>query len=231
MGTEPLLSARVVALANSAAMAASGKAVSDLRGAVMRVGQGAVWTLALSITMDQMSHAKEIAPFRDQARQIWSHSMEVAALAQVLAKRDGGVNPSDAMFAGLVHDIGYYYLMHRAARIEALAAHPDQLKGLVFDWHPAVGAAVLQTIGVPEAVSAAVDEHELAPALVKPRSLSHLLAIADRCAKVRNPLAPAPDDAVAAQRASETGLDEATARAIVAEAADEVRSILSALRG
>jgi putative nucleotidyltransferase with HDIG domain len=230
VGTEPLLSARVVALANSAAMNACGKAVTDLRSAVLRVGHNSVWMLALSIALDQMSHAKDIAAFREQARQIWSHSVEVAAIAQVLARRRTRLNPSDAMFAGLVHDIGYYYLMQRAAQVEILAAHPEELKALVFDWHPAVGAAVLQTLGVPDAISTAVDEHELEPARVKPDSLSHVLAIADRCAKVRNPLAPTADEALAARRAQETGLDEETARAVVAEAEDEVRSLLSALR-
>jgi HD-like signal output (HDOD) protein len=134
------------------------------------------------------------------------------------------------MFAGLVHDIGYYYLMQRAAQVEVLAAHPEELKALVFDWHPAVGAAVLQTFGVPDAVSTAVDEHELDPAQLKPDSLSHLLAIANRCAKVFNPLAPAADEVIAATHERDMGLDEETARAVVNEAADEVRSLLSALR-
>jgi hypothetical protein len=89
---------------------------------------------------------------------------------------------------------------------------------------------VLQTFGVPDAVSTAVDEHELDPAQLKPDSLSHLLAIANRCAKVFNPLAPAADEVIAATHERDMGLDEETARAVVNEAADEVRSLLSALR-
>ena len=46
----------------------------------------------------------------------------VAALACVLARHRGGMDPDEALFAGLVHDLGHFYLMWRATRFPELVA-------------------------------------------------------------------------------------------------------------
>jgi HD-like signal output (HDOD) protein len=219
VGSEPLLSARVVALANSVALNPSGREVSDLKNAVMMVGQNSVRSLAVSLAMDQIAHAKELEPFKEQARQLWEHSLEVAALAHVLARQRGVASPDEALFAGLVHDLGHFYLMWRATRFPELVAQPNELRDLVHDWHPGIGSALLQSLDLPEAISRACDEHELAPSLLPPGSLSELLSVANRCSKSW----PAP--------AAASAQSEETARVILEEAAREVSSLLAALKG
>lgn len=86
---EPLLSARVVAYANSAALNRGGKAVTDVKTAVMRIGQSAVRNIAVALALRQVSHAKELEPVRPQAREILDHGLEVAALSHVLALHHG----------------------------------------------------------------------------------------------------------------------------------------------
>ena len=159
VGSEPLLSARIVALANSVALNPTGKEVSDLKNAVMMVGQNSVRSVAVSMAMDQIAHAKELAPFKEQARQLWEHSLEVAALAHILARQRGVASPDEALFAGLVHDLGHFYLMWRAAQFPELVAQPDELRSIVHDWHPGIGSALLQSLDLPEAISRACDEH------------------------------------------------------------------------
>jgi HD-like signal output (HDOD) protein len=102
---EPLLSARVVAYANSAAMNRGGKPVTDVKTAVMRIGQSAVRNIAVALALRQVGHAKELEPFRQQAREVLEHGLEVAVLSNVLALHYGKVAPDDALFAGLVHDL------------------------------------------------------------------------------------------------------------------------------
>jgi HD-like signal output (HDOD) protein len=228
VGSEPLLSARIVALANSVALNPTGKEVSDLKNAVMMVGQNSVRSVAVSLAMDQIAHAKELAPFKEQARQLWEHSLEVAALAHILARQRGVASPDEALFAGLVHDLGHFYLMWRAAQFPELVAQPDELRSIVHDWHPGIGSALLQSLDLPEAISRACDEHELAPSLLTPGSLSELLSVANRCSKSR----PAPAAARAQpEEPAHGGLDEDAARAILEEAAREVSSLLAALKG
>ena len=122
---EPLLSARVVAYANSAAANRGGKPVTDVKTAVMRMGQNAVRNIAVALALRQISHAKELEPFRLQAREILEHGLEVAVLGNVLALHHGKVAPDDALFAGLVHDLGHFYALWRAAQFPALAARPQ----------------------------------------------------------------------------------------------------------
>jgi putative nucleotidyltransferase with HDIG domain len=228
---EPLLSARVVALANSAALNPGGKAVTDVRSAVTRIGQNAVRNVAAALALQQMSHADELAPFRAQAREIWLHSLQAAVNAKVLAHRLGKVNPDEALFAGLVHDLGKLYLVWRARSFEELAGRPEVLQALVDEWHPGVGAALLQSLQISEAVARAVDEHELEPAALPPGSLPQLLSVANRCAAAgAAPVAAAgPVKQGAAQR--DEGLDVAEGRAILAECEHAVSALLAALKG
>jgi putative nucleotidyltransferase with HDIG domain len=227
---EPLLSARVVALANGAALNPSGKEVTDVRSAVTRIGQNAVRNVAAALALQQVSRAEELAPFRTQSREIWLHSLQVAVNAKVLAHRLGKVSPDEALFAGLVHDLGKLYLMWRARSFPELAGQPEALQALVDEWHPGVGAALLQSLQLSEAVSRAVDEHELAPAALPPGSLSQLLSVANRCAGVE----VAPARVVSAVKPGtaqpEAGLDVETGRAILAECTHAAGALLAALK-
>jgi hypothetical protein len=99
----------------------------------------------------------------------------------------------------------------------------------VYDWHPGIGSALLQSLDLPEQVSRACDEHELPPAVLPPGSLSELLSIANRCSKPRPEVDPRlqPDG----DQPPRGGLDEATARLFLEEASKEVSSLVAALKG
>jgi len=76
-----------------------------------------------------------------------------------------------------------------------------------------------------------VDEHELAPENLTPGSLAELLCVADRCSKSSG-IAPPPDaNGSDAPDLSAEGLNEEAARAILAEAAEDVRSLTAMLKG
>ena len=190
--SEPLLSARVVALSNSVALRPSDRPVTDLKNALIVVGHNAVRSIAVSLAMDQIAHAKDLKPFAAQSRRLWEHSLEVAALAWVLARHRGTFDPDEALFAGLVHDLGHFYLMWRATRFPELIHRADELRELVHEWHPGIGAALLQNLNLSEPLVRAVDEHELAPENLTPGSLAELLSVADRCSKSSG-IAPRPD--------------------------------------
>jgi HD-like signal output (HDOD) protein len=52
---EPLLAARVVAMSNAAAFNRSGREITDVRSAVMRLGFRAVRSLAMALVTRQMA--------------------------------------------------------------------------------------------------------------------------------------------------------------------------------
>ncbi len=227
---EPLLSARVVAFANSAALHRGGKPVSDVKSAVMRVGQAAVRNIAVALALQQVSHARELDGARAQARELLEHGLEVGVLAHVLALHGGGAAPDDALFAGLVHDLGQFFALWRAAQYSALAGRLDEIRSLAHDHHAAVGARLLQTLGLAEAVVSAVRQHEDDPAALPPQGLSRILSVANRCANA-SPGSTAVTQADMPATAQGHGIDEARAQQILAEHFDDVTWLLAALKG
>jgi len=227
---EPLLSARVVSMANSVAVNPSGKNVTDLKSAVLMIGHNSVRSLAASLAIAQIAQAQALEPFADECRQVWEHSMEVGALAFVLARRRGKVDPEEALFAGLVHDLGHFYLLYRATQFpEVMEGDRAELHALIREWHPGIGAGLLQNLRMSERLVRAVDEHELRIVPVA-EPLTEILMLADRCS-TKHGKAPAPEHMREPDEGAVEGLDEESARALLEEAGEEVRSLLNVLRG
>jgi putative nucleotidyltransferase with HDIG domain len=185
---EPLLPTRLLRVANSAALNPSGVQVSDIKGAVMRVGHSTIRSIAVNVALSQLSTMKDLEPFADEAQLILHHSAEVAAIAYVIARRMTRTNADEALFAGLVHDIGRFYLLSRIAKYPELQGEPEEVAGLVTAWHPAAGHAILVSLGVPDQVSDAVNRHEDDDVRIPPKDLADVLNIANRVSHSPNPL-------------------------------------------
>jgi putative nucleotidyltransferase with HDIG domain len=221
---EPLLAAKVVRLANSAALNPGGHRVADVRSAVTRVGFGAVRATAAAFAMQQLRSAKELAMFADETRRVHHHSLDVAAIAYVLARSLTRLSAEEAMFAGLVHDIGRFYLLARAAREPDLLAAPAELAAIVDDWHPSIGESILASMDVPEPVRNAVAEHESSPYVFPPRTLRDVVVLANLASHARDHREGAP------QEHGPGGLPkESPVFTLLAEATAEVRSMVEAL--
>src|SRR5574343_1344783 len=162
VGAEPLMSAKIIRMANSVAMNPSGREVSDVKTAISRVGMEAVRTVSFAVAMEQLLKSKNMHPFEGLSQRLWEHTVHVAALCRLLARKLSRTNPDEAMFAGLVHDIGIFYLLSRAANIPDLIADKAEVHALLVQWHDNIGHALLAALGQPEAVLDAVRDHEIA---------------------------------------------------------------------
>ena len=112
--------------------------------------------------------------------------MHVAALCRLLARKVGGINPDEAMFAGMVHDIGVFYLLSRAASFPELIDNRDELNQMLVQWHDSIGHALLSAMGQSDELLAAVQEHETGRAITKLKTLSDLVFVANMLANVKN---------------------------------------------
>lgn len=222
---EPLLAARVVALANSVAFTRSGKPVTDVRTAVTRLGIKFVRALATAVVMRQMAGNSRSPAYRSLAERLWEHTTHVAALAHLLAMRFNRPLADMALFAGIVHEVGGFYLISRSDD------YPD-----VFSEKPvlplademAIGRAVLQALAVPDEVLDAI-ECLWAPydAAMPPQSLGDVLCLADRLTPILSPMAPEADS----DRAIIADSDTATLLAEVLEqSGEEMGALTAALR-
>jgi len=180
LAVEPLISSRLLGLVNSAAYNATGSEITDIKTAVVRLGINVVRNTALSIAIQQMRQAKSMLVFKDISQQLWDHSIRTASTAYVLSKHYATYNPDEAMLAGMIHDIGAFYLLYRASQYEELVARPDTVKHLIFRWHEGIGSLLLETLQVPQEIIIATREHDVPrPDKVRLKTLSDIIYVAN----------------------------------------------------
>lgn len=225
---EPLLAARTVSIANSVAYNRSGNEVTNVRTAVQRVGFRTLNALAAAVIVRQLDSKITRPELRKKADQLWQHSAHVAALSQVIAKRVAHLDPETAMFAGIVHEVGGFYLLSRAEEF------PGLLDGEPDDWiehgEMQIGRGVLQKLNVPAAVMAAIEELWAGMRALPPETLGDTLLLANDLSPVASPLHERPG-ATSIQSASTIDfvIGEGTLASIMEESADEVKSLTAAL--
>lgn len=173
VSSDPLTSAKLVGMANSVAFNPGGAPkVQHLSAAILRLGLKNVRMVALSVAIKQLSLGVRFGGFDGVASSLWQHSVRAAAACQVIARRMTHLNSDEAFFVGLVHDLGAFYMLHRASHYEELRANPESLKEIVVTWHESLSESLLQALAVPEEIAEATREHDRPRPL--PQSLSSL---------------------------------------------------------
>ena len=179
VGSEPALSARLMRIANSASLNRSGKAVTDLRTAINRIGHNMVRSASISFAMAQIRKSNKLAGLEDQLKQLWNESTSVAALSFVLARNCTRVNPDEALLVGMMHGIGKLYVLTRAVSHPELFTSGGMIEQIVGEWHASIGKAILENWEFPESMAQAVGEQEeLARHEPEQADLSDVLAVA-----------------------------------------------------
>ncbi|TFW33794.1 HDOD domain-containing protein [Massilia horti] len=225
---EPLLAARTVAIANSVTFNRAGIDVTNVPAAVQRVGFRTLGALAAAVIVRQLDSGITDPDLRAKADQLWQHSAHVAALAQLIARRVSHVDPETAMFAGIVHEVGGFYLLSRAEE------YPGLLDGDPADWiehgEVAIGRAVLRKLDVPVPVAAAIEALWNGMRALPPETLGDTLQLADDLAPERSPLHERPGATDIQSAATiDFAVGDGTLSRLLADSAEEVRSLTSAL--
>lgn len=228
ISAEPVLAARVVGTANSIAYNPSGRSSSDLRSAVSRIGFNTLRTLATAVVVRQMQETPQTPEHRALSAQLWEHTTQVATLARVIARKVTRQDPEAAFFAGIVHEVGGFYLLSRAA------AYPGLLAGDLEPWHGAgeasIGRAVLAALGVPDNIMAALEAMWEGYLAMPPESLGDTLLLADELASTESPL-----DALSGMSRQGASADidlvigEEMLKDILADSIEEMASLITAL--
>ena len=175
---EPLVATRLMQMAGSVLYSPDGTPARDLQAAIHRLGVELVRTSALAIAMSQLLRAKETAVFGDFAKALWGHSIRTAAATRLLAQTYTRINPDQALLAGLVHDLGAFYMLYRAAQYEELRVRPGTVKHVMLQWHEGIGVSLLSALGLPEDIVNAVTDHDQPRSLPDPlRTLGDLVYV------------------------------------------------------
>jgi HD-like signal output (HDOD) protein len=160
VGSEPALAARLLQLANSAALNFSGKAVTDLRTAIARMGFNMVRSAAIAFAMSQLKKVDALKGLEEPLDVLWRRSAGVAAMSHAVARRLAKVNPDTALLAGLLHGIGQLYILTRTAKHPELFKNEAVYHNIVRDWHSSIAKALLENWDMAEEIVEAVGNYE-----------------------------------------------------------------------
>jgi len=142
-GTEPLLAARLLQTANSAVFNPGGLPMTNLRHAVTRLGHQLVLSVTAVFAIQQMKAHASLRPVAGPLHSLWEKSIAVASICQVIARHLRV--PSDKVFlAGLLHGIGHFYIMVRAADTSQGIGYERVLADCALELHATVGRTVLE---------------------------------------------------------------------------------------
>jgi len=231
VSAEPLLAARTVALANSAWYNPSGRVVTDVPKALVRIGFGKLRALSMAVAAEQLMHRDMLGPYQPLIRKLWAHCVDVAATASVLARRCTGQDRDAAFFAGMVHDIGQFFLLARVWEYPEMLSDDSPLSDLVRVWHAPVGRAVLAAMSMPRELVDAVDNPEIYGGEWPPATIPDLIFIANLVVESRNPFSPEDEDfRQGLARAATLGLDPVRLEEALTESAEERQTLIDLFR-
>ena len=187
-------------------------------------------SLAMVLIMDQLRQAQRHSACRDLSNRLWERSVHVAALSYVLARKLTRLNADEVMFAGIVHDLGRFYLLARAAEYPALLEDTVVLAETINDLAERVTEMVLDALKLPSSVVDAVLASRQFSGVMPPASLGDILFVAGVVSPRRDPFEELDARVIPLANSAVTlGLDQSTVAEIIAASGDEIYSIVIAL--
>ena len=220
---DPMLTARVLAIANSP-MYGAGKRITSLRTALMLLGVGLMRDVLYQTVAEAHIFRGASEAFLRRQR---LHAVAVAYLTRELSQELG--LPSDyAFLAGLLHDVGATILKQQLDKLPREEIQETEIDGVIELIHPHVGEIVCKRWKLPAIVAEATRRHHVyrdwAPDAYSP--MGHTLAacesLADHVGLSESGAREALDDK-GLERLFTLGLDQRRIDALV-NRAEELRA-------
>jgi putative nucleotidyltransferase with HDIG domain len=162
---DPVLSARTLRMATSAAFAAGGKKVT-LQEALARLGTKALKGLLVEVSAQKLFVSRN-PQINEQMRSLWEHSVAVGSLARDVLALTGAPESDSAYLAGLLHDVGKPVVATVLLEVERQLTDVYQRNWIDGpEWLQVVGK-VHRQVGV-----ALAEKWQLPPAIAKTIALS-----------------------------------------------------------
>lgn len=145
------LSARLIQVSNSP-LYRSRNPIEDLQMAVTRLGIRMVRDLVISLAMKQIYQATSDV-LDEHFRRSWNTAVEVAAICRMLATTVPGINPEQALLAGLIHNIGTLPILVKAEDDDDLFNNSEALGLVIDELQSRVGSLILETWNFGDAMT------------------------------------------------------------------------------
>ncbi len=136
------LSARLIQVVNSP-LYRPRNPIDDLQMAVTRLGLRLVRDLVMNLAMKQMFQSTS-AILDEKFRSIWSTSVDVAAICQMMSMTMSDISREQALLAGLVHNIGTLPILMIAENDDDLFNDAAGLNEVIDELQGVVGEMILK---------------------------------------------------------------------------------------
>ncbi len=209
IGADAVLAGEVLQVANSPTFS-PGMPIKSIRQAVLLMGMQECCRIITAAAFRPMFQSPLVRP-------LWNHSLEVARLAESLARTTGKVDPDEAFLVGLMHDVGRLALWKLHAKLSVQYAmlldqgcEPMFAETVLcgFD-HTQAGKEVGRHWRLPENLATALEYHH------QPERTDSLLAqviyLAEHCSGSHEDL---PSFARLRTALEKTGLEESLLHAL-----------------
>jgi HD-like signal output (HDOD) protein len=150
INADPAMAAKLVRAANSAVFRGFTE-TSVLRDVIVRLGLETTRQLVTVFALRELFRTDEPI-LRAAMDRLWQHTREVAAVSWALARAIPGVNPEEAMLAGLLHGIGAIPIIQYAERYPSLCQDEKELPAAIEALQGEVGGAILRHWGFSEMI-------------------------------------------------------------------------------
>ncbi|TVO53354.1 HDOD domain-containing protein [Denitromonas halophila] len=229
---DPLLSARIIRLANSVALNPYNRSFTSISEAVRRVGLVNVRSLAYAVATEQLAAESRSADARLVASGLWMHTIDVASWSYAITRHLRIGDPDTALFAGMLSSIGQFYLLARATAHPVLEQDLNRLGEFIGLWHEPVSRALLGALEVPKTVIDIFDDGNPYGGQWPPVELRDVHFIAGLSADTPNPFLRFNSAAkLSLLEATTQTVPEQELSALRADARDSRNGLLAALRG
>lgn len=229
---EPVLSAKVVRMANSVALNPYGTPITGVADAVRRIGLATLRCLAFAVSAEQLAQDHRSKAMRLVASGLWVHSVEVACWAYGLARKLRVVAPDTALFAGMMVNLGEFFLLARAADFPEMESNMVRFAEFVSTWNEPVSRALLEALDMPEDILDAFDYEDPYGGSWPPKTLSHILFVAGLATEAPNPFATMRNESrQGLLNCATLGIEPEALTSLIESVAEERRKMLAAVCG
>lgn len=166
------MAARLVRYANSP-LYRGVNTVSSVKAAITRIGFDAVKNAILSLAMRDV-FTTAFRPIQARMEALWTHSVDVATKATLLADRFPHLNKDEAMLAGLIHDVGTIPILIKAKEYPVLLEKESNLDKVIDKLHMPVGKFLLSRWNFDPALVEVAAQHDRIDRVPKGREVEYV---------------------------------------------------------
>lgn len=184
---EPVLSAKVVRMANAVMLNPYGAHITSINNAVRRIGLAALRCLAFAVSAEQLIQDNRSPPLRKLANDLWWHSADIASWSYAFAHHLRTVNPDTAMLTGMMVDIGQFFLLARTTDYPALENNIERFSEFMAVWKDPISRSVLEVFELPDDIVDALDNESICDDGWPPQTLRDTVRAAILATDMPNP--------------------------------------------